>query len=75
MNPREEDADSLRWAAQQYFQQIRSGDFFFLENPLKSRLWEQEAVAKLRNHPDVIFGKFDGGAYGAADLDGHHQDL
>ena len=68
---RQADLDGLRFAIQRCLQQLANGDLFFLENPLRSRLWDQPEVLRLAQHPDVIKGSCDSGAYGATDKDGY----
>ncbi|CAK9107863.1 unnamed protein product [Durusdinium trenchii] len=68
---RQADLDGLRFAIQRCLQQLTNGDLFFLENPLRSRLWDQPEVLRLAQHPDVIKGSCDSGAYGATDKDGY----
>ena len=46
-------------------EQLQSGRYFLIENPLRSELWQQTAIQKLQRHPDVWLITCDSGAFGA----------
>ena len=50
--------------------QLEEQRLYLGENPLKSRIWNEEKVRKLFWHPDTLVTTCHAGAYGAEDADG-----
>ena len=44
---REEERPTLRWVCKRCIDQVRNGRLFVLENPIRSRLWEEDCVMEL----------------------------
>ena len=55
----------LRWVVSKMRQQLREGRLVLLENPLRSRLWTEPAVAQLITEFNLLLVKCDGGYFGA----------
>ena len=68
---RDEERPVLEWTVDRCKQQMRHGDLYLLENPIRSRLWEEPAVQQLQNNPDNKVVILDAGAFGATDRQGH----
>ena len=51
--------------------QMEQGLLYLAENPLRSGLWNQDPVPRLRDHPDNYEVWCHAGAYGAVTQDGH----
>ena len=67
---REQDQPLLDFAYDVCMRQIEGNRFFILENPLRSRLWEQEKMQRLLQVPGVGTTIIDSGAYGAENSKG-----
>ena len=67
---REGERDGMRWSVKRCITQREMGNYYFFENPLKSRLWEEPEVEELANHPDNYVVLCDAGAFGGKDSDG-----
>ena len=52
------------------FQQMEKGRYFLIENPLTSRLWQEDFVKKLMTSPGVCVVSCHAGAYGAVNSHG-----
>ena len=61
----------LTWVVELCLEQASRGRLYLLENPLRSRLWEEKAVKRLASHSDNIRVVADAGAFGARDVDGY----
>lgn len=68
---RDEERPVLEWTVGRCKQQMRHGDLYLLENPIRSRLWEEPAVQQLQDNPDNKVVILDAGAFGATDRQGH----
>ena len=62
---REEELPMVDFTVERCLQQIADGNFFALENPAGSRLWEQASVMNLTTRDDVYVVRCHSGAYGA----------
>lgn len=67
---RDEERDGVRWAVERCHTQRELGNYYFFENPLRSRLWEEPEVQALENHPDNYVVLADAGAFDGKDADG-----
>ena len=67
---REEQRPLVALGAQVCEHQIAQGRLYLGENPLRSHLWNEPEVLKLRDHPDNIETVCDAGAYGKESKDG-----
>ncbi|CAK9028994.1 unnamed protein product [Durusdinium trenchii] len=61
---------ALKWVCKLCQEQAASGRYYILENPLRSRLWQEACVKELYKVDNTEFVNCDGGAFGAVDLDG-----
>ena len=68
---RDEERPLLDWAVGRCLEQAQNGNFYFLENPLRSRLWDEPSVQQLSRDPDNHVVILDGGAFGAKDFEGY----
>ena len=68
---REGERDGVRWSVERCITQREMGNFYFFENPLRSRLWEEPEVQALENHPDNYVVLCDAGAFDGRDVDGN----
>ena len=67
---REEELPMVDFTVERCLQQIADGNFFALENPAGSRLWEQASVMNLTTRDDVYVVRCHSGAYGATNSRG-----
>ena len=68
---RDEERPVLECTVGRCKQQMKHGDLYLLENPIRSRLWEEPAVQQLQDNPDNKVVILDAGAFGATDCQGH----
>ena len=68
---REGERDSLKWSIDRCADQIKVGNFYFFENSLRSRIWQEPEVLWLQNHPDNYTVLCDAGFFDAKDVDGY----
>ena len=67
---RQRDRRMLKFVTDLLQEQHAQGRFFVLENPLRSRLWEQPALRQLLDTPGIQVTSCHAGAYGAENADG-----
>ncbi|CAJ1438516.1 unnamed protein product [Effrenium voratum] len=67
------DAESplLRWFCKTLAKHVTMGGLILLENPKRSRFWEEKAVKELISMENMILVDCDAGAFGGKDLDGY----
>ena len=68
---REGERDGVRWSVERCVTQREMGNYYFFENPLRSRIWEEPEVQALENHPDNYVVLCDAGAFDGRDVDGN----
>ena len=68
---RDEERPVLEWTVQRCQQQAKQGDLYLLENPIRSRIWEEPSVQQLQKNPDNKVVVLDAGAFGAMDRHGY----
>ena len=62
---------TLEWAVGMCKKQASNGLFYFFENPVRSRVWEEKSVRSLEALADNIKVECHAGAFGATDVDGN----
>ena len=69
---RKGERDGVRWSVERRITQREMGNYYFFENPLRSRIWEEPEVKALENHPDNHVVLCDAaGAFSGRDVDGN----
>ena len=61
----------LRWFCKTLAKHVTMGGLILLENPKRSRFWEEKAVKELISMENMILVDCDAGAFGGKDLDGY----
>ena len=67
---RDEERPRLRKLCSWMDETAERGGFYILENPQKSRLWEEECMQELINKHNGFIKDIDGGAYGQSNQEG-----
>ena len=67
---RAEDRPLVEFGVELCQMQLAEDRFFLGENPVRSRLWQEQSVHELRQHPDCRQVECHAGAYGAEASDG-----
>ena len=68
---RQQQRPMVRFTTNLCLKQIEENRLFLGENVLRSRIWKEEPILELTQHPDCQTTVCDAGAYGAEDLDGY----
>ena len=61
----------LKFTADMCLEQVEAERLYLGENPVRSRLWEEQDIQPLLVHPDTNITVCHAGAYGAEDADGY----